>query len=86
MGYFNHISWFEVFIIRNAEKFIALKKLIFISIIIRFYFVRIRVFVEVIVGFVAWVAKKSFYFNGFGCCVPSWIVIIEVKGCSATGI
>ena len=22
----------------------------------------------------------------FGCCVPSWIVIIEVKGCSATGI
>jgi hypothetical protein len=30
--------------------------------------------------------QKSFYFNGFGCCVPSWIVIIEVKGCSATGI
>ena len=30
--------------------------------------------------------QKSFYFNGFGCCVPSWIVIIEVKGCSVTGI
>lgn len=32
------------------------------------------------------IPKKAFYFNGFGCCVPSWIVIIEVKGCSVTGI
>ena len=29
---------------------------------------------------------KKLLFNGFGCCVPSWIVIIEVKGCSVTGI
>ena len=49
-------------------------------------FLKNKAVVAITIASIALIIMPVSYTHLFGCCVPSWIVIIEVKGCSVTGI